>query len=257
MDVVAVYDLQGPAEELAHNLAGALGVTAYEARPRVTVPGGGPAVVASFAASAQAQECAARLNAAGFKTLVMPPEQVETDDKRLLVRNIHFCAHALKLMSHAGQQIDLPYSEVYLLLRGAGIITQVEVEQHTKKKFSPGRAVATGGLMMRKKVKTATTNTRQEREPFCHVYAAGYAPMVLRQADMDYSSLGENLQLSQAANFNWIWAELRRRCTAARWDERLLTRPGLAQVLGAAFDPERYLDLAISLIVRAAEQQAG
>jgi hypothetical protein len=212
-------------------------------------------VVASFAASAQAQECAARLNAAGFKTLVLQPDQMETDANRLLVRDIHFCPHALKLTINEGQQVELPYSEVYLLLRGAGIISQVEVEQQTKKKFSPARAVATGGLMMRKKVKTVTTNTTQERQPFCHVYAAGHPPIVLRQADMDYSSLKEDLQLSQDANFNWICAELRRRCTAARWDERLLTRPALAQVLGAAFDPTRYLDLAISLIVRAEEQQ--
>jgi len=255
MDVVAIYQLSGSTEELARNLAAALGVTAYEARPRVNIPGGGPAVVASFAASAQAQECAARLNAAGFKTLVLQPEEVETDANRLLVRSIHFCPDALKFTSHTGQQADLPYSEVSLLLRGAGIITQVEVEQHTKKKFSPGRAVATGGLMMRRKVRTVTTSTSQERQPFCHVYAAGHPPMVLRQADMDYSSLGDNLQLSQDANFSWICAELRRRCTAARWDERLQTRPGLAQVLGAAFDPERYLDLAISLIARAEDKR--
>lgn len=255
MDVVAVYQLHGSTEELARNLAGVLGITAYEARPRVTVPGGGPAVVASFAASAQAQKCAARLNAAGFKTLVLQPDQMETDANRLLVRQIHFCPNALKITCHDGQQVDLPYHEVKLLLRGAGIITQIEVEQHTKKKFSPARAVATGGLMMRKKVKTATTNTTQERQPFCHLYAPGHPPIALRQTDMDYSSLGENLQLSQDANFNWISAELCRRCTSAEWDERLLTRPGLAQVLGSRFDPERYLDLAISLIARAAEQR--
>lgn len=177
MDVVAVYALRGSAEDLARDLAGALGVTAYEARPRVNVPGGGPAVVASFAASAQAQECAARLQDAGFKTLVLQPDQMETDANRLLVRQIDFHPHTLEFTSHTGRQIDLPYCDVYLLLRGAGIITQVEVEQSTKKKFSPGRAVATGGLMMRKKVKTVTTNTTQERQPFCHVYAPEHPPI--------------------------------------------------------------------------------
>ncbi|MFO7831370.1 MAG: hypothetical protein R6V18_05240, partial [Desulfuromonadaceae bacterium] len=115
MDVVAIYQLHGSAEELARDLAAALGITAYETRPRVSVPGGGPAVVASFAASAQAHECAARLNTAGFKTLVMQPDQMETDANRLLIGQIHFCPHALKLISHAGQQLDLPYHEVKLL----------------------------------------------------------------------------------------------------------------------------------------------
>ena len=40
------------------------------------------------------------------------------------------------------------------------------------------------------------------------------------------------------------------------WDDRLLTKPGLAQVLGPAFDPELYLDLAVTLIVLVKEKSA-
>jgi hypothetical protein len=75
--------------------------------------------------------------------------------------------------------------------------------------------------------------------------------VVLRQADIDYTALGDKRQPSRVANFNWICAELRRRCTAVDWDDRLQTRPGLAQVLGPAFDPESYLNLAITLVVLA------
>lgn len=255
MDVVAIYQLHGSSEELARRLANALGITTYEARSRVGIPGGGPAVVASFAAPAQADECAKRLNAAGFKTIKLETAQMETDAKRLLVRHIQFCPHSLQLVTHDGQQLEIPYHEITLLVRGAGIISQIEVEKSTQKKFAPGRALVSGGLVMRKKVTTLTTNTKDERQPFCHVYVTGKPPIVLRQADMDYSALGENLQLSREANFNWICAELRRRCPAACWDERLQTRPGMAQILGSAFDPERYLDLAISLVARAAEQK--
>jgi hypothetical protein len=255
MDVVAIYQLHGSTEELAHSLANALGITAYEARSRVSIPGGGPAVVASFAATEQAGECMKRLNAAGFKTIMIEPAQMETDADRLLIRQIHFCAHSLQFVTHDGQQLELPYHEINLLLRGAGIVSQIEVEKSTQKKFAPGRALVSGGLVMRKKVTTVTTNTKDERQPFCHLYATGQPPIVLRQADMDYSGLGENLQISRDANFNWICTELRRRCSAARWDERLQTRPGLAQVLGSTFDPERYLDLAISLIAQAADQK--
>ena len=41
MYIVAVYKLQGTPEQLAQDLAAALGTTPYEAGFRVTIPGGG------------------------------------------------------------------------------------------------------------------------------------------------------------------------------------------------------------------------
>lgn len=101
---------------------------------------------------------------------------------------------------------------------------------------------------MRKKVTSVTASTTQDRQPFCHLYAPEQPAIVLRQSEIDYSALGENRQLSREANFTWICNELRRRCVAAQWDDRLQTRPGLAQVLGPAFDPERHIDIAIALV---------
>ncbi|MFK5925581.1 MAG: hypothetical protein QM483_03020 [Desulfuromusa sp.] len=251
MEIVSVYQLLGGTDQLARDLAGALGTTPYETRARVSVPGGGPAVVANFATTEQTADCSARLNSAGFKTLVVESSQIESDHNRLLVRQLQLTADRLQLVSQDNTNLEIPYHEVKLLLRGAGITSSVQVETDTKKKFALGRAVASGGLVMRKKVKTTTRNTSQERQPFCHIYAAGHPPVVLRQAEIDYTALGDKCQLSRDANFNWICAQLRRRCAAADWDERLLTRPGLAQVLGPAFDPELYLDLAITLVVLA------
>ncbi len=110
---------------------------------------------------------------------------------------------------------------------------------------------------MRKKVKTVTATANQDREPFCHLYTTGQPPVVLRQNEIDYSTLGEHRQLSRDANFTWICTELRRRCSAAQWDDRLQTRPGLAQVLGPAFDPEQHLDIAIALIAQSRLQPEG
>jgi hypothetical protein len=251
MNIVAIHQLQGHTEELAHNLAQAMGITPYEARTRVSVPSGGPTIVASFASRQQAEECALRLSDTGFSTLVLDSEHVESDLKRLIGRKLQFEPDALEIACPDGQRLSLPYEEINLILRGTGIISAVELETSTKKKFALGRAVATGGLVMRKKVKNVTTTTNQERQPFCHLYVRGQQPVVLRQAEMDYSTLGENRQLSRDANFNWICAELRRRCPSARWDERLQTRPGLAQTLGPAFDPEQHVDVAITLVAQA------
>lgn len=249
MHIVAVYRLNGTAEQLARELAVALGTTPYEARSRVIVPGGGPAVVANFATAASAKDCADRLKTAGFVTLITQPEQLETDQNRQLVRQLQFASDHLQIVTHDGR-LSLPYSEVKLLLRGAGIINRVEIETKTEKKFALGRAVASSGLLMRKTVKTVSETINQERQPFCHIYAPGQQPLVLRQAELDYTTLGANRQLSRDANFNWICAELRRCCPDAAWDDRLQTRPGIVQLLGPTLSPECNLDLAITLIAK-------
>lgn len=250
MHIVAIHQLQGGAEQMARDLAAVLGITPYEARPRVSLPGGGPVVVANFAALEPASDCAERLRAAGFVTLVVDSAQQGTDQNRRLVRQLQFTNEGLQLVTREGQSLCLPYREVTLLLRGAGIVSSVEVETSTKKKFAPGRAIASGGLVMRKTIKTVTSVTNQERQPFCYIYATGQAPLALCQAELDYTALGAERRLSQEENFNWICAELRRCCPDAVWNDRLQTRPGMTQLLGPTLDPERNLDLAIALIAR-------
>lgn len=252
MHVVAIHRLQGAPDQLARDLAAVLGITPYEARLRVVAPGGGPAVVATFAGAEPAATCASRLREAGFFPLVIADREIETDAGRALVRQLQFTQHGLRVETRNQGGLSIPCAEIALVLRGAGIVTSTEVETRTEKKFDLGRAVVSGGMMLRKKTTTTTEHISSERQPFCHLYLPGRAPVVLRQNDMDYSALGADRQLSREANFNWVCAELRRRCTAATWDDRLQNRPGLAQLLGPALDPERYLDLAITLLARAA-----
>lgn len=250
MYIVAIYQLQGAAEKMAGDLAAVLGTTAYEARPRVTIPGGGPVVVANFAAPEPAENCADRLRAAGFATLVVDSAQLETDQNRLLVSRLQFSDAGLQISTRDNQSLSLPFREIKLLLRGAGIVSSVQIETTTKKKFAIGRAIVSGGLVMHKKIKTVTEVTNQERQPFCHIYATDRPPLALRQAELDYTALGAELRLSQEANFNWICTELRRHTPHALWNDRLQTRPAMAQLLGPTFDPARNLDLAITLIAR-------
>ena len=256
MHVVAVHHLQGTPEQLARDLAAVFGITPYEARSRVIAPAGGPAVVASFAGLDPAAACAAQLRGAGFTPLLVADQEIETDTGRALVRELQFAQHGLRVETRNMGTLSVPYADIDLVLRGAGIVTSSEIETKTEKKFDLGRAVVSGGMMLRKKTTTVTEHTSSERQPFCHLYRPGRPPVVLRQNDMDYSSLGADRQLSRDANFNWICAELRRRCPAATWDDRLQTRPGLAQLLGPAFDPERHLDLAITLLARSARGKA-
>ncbi len=137
MYIVAIHHLQGNAQELANNLAKAIGITAYEARARVSVPGGGPALIASFAASEKATECALRLKDAGFDTLVVDSDHMESDLNRLVVKHVQFTSDALQVVTPQEQHIILPYAQINLLLRGAGIISTTQLETSTKKKICP------------------------------------------------------------------------------------------------------------------------
>ena len=74
--------------------------------------------------------------------------------------------------------------------------------------------------------------------------------MALRESALTYESFGPRRQPTRAANFAALLAELRRRCTAAVFDERLLTRAGQARVLGPALPPDEHLDVAVTLLER-------
>lgn len=250
MQIVAIDNIKGDVAQLAKELAAVLGVTAYEARSRVNITGGGPAVVASFANDDLALSCVASLVGAGFDTLCIDRAEVENDQNRFVVRKLNFSSEALQLWNQGGEQLTLNCADIALLLRGAGIVSCVQSETVTKKQFAVGRALATGGLLMRKKVSTTNQSVTSERQPFCHLYVEGLPTVVLRQDLLDYTALGCACKLSRSENFNWICTELRRLCGGACWDERLNTRPGVAQLLGPVFNPEVDLDLAISVVVK-------
>lgn len=250
MHVVAVYNMTGPAEELVPRLAEALGILPYEARSRVVVPGGGPAVVGCFAEATSAAACAERLQACGFSVLQVDAAELGAAVKPFIARTVHFTDSGLEAVGRDEALLALPWEQVRLLLRVTGFSTHVESETRKEKKFSPGLAVASGGLMMRKTVKSTTETTVQVRQPFCYVYAPPSPPLLLRQEEMDYASLGPDIQYSREANFNWICTELRRRCPDSVWDDRLGARPGQAQLLGP-LSPDNYLGVAIELLARA------
>lgn len=250
MQIVAIDTIQGDASQRAKELATVLGVTPYEARARVAITSGGPAVVASFANHDLAAACVESLRAAKFDTLCLDCAELETDQNRFIVQRLCFAREGVQLWNQGGEQLLVNYADIQLLLRGAGIICEIKTETVTKKKVAIGRALATGGLMMRKKVTSTTQQVNSERQPFCHLYGHNLPVIVLRQDVLDYAALGSECKLSRAENFNWICSELRRLCGAARWDERLQTRPGVAQLLGPVFNPEVDLDLAITFVAK-------
>jgi hypothetical protein len=255
MHVVALQFDKDAGDALAVRLAAVLGRTLLEARGRVSEPEGGPAVLATFGAPGPAEEYAEELRSRGFEVLVLPPEEVERDGQRLVVRSFELGSGALTVQSRQGKTVVVPWPEVRLLLRGIVRMQHKRTVMVQQRELSLGRAILTHGLVVTKVKKSPRTEVVPgENEGFLHLYAPSAPPLVFPQNDLDYSGLvglGPGLEPSAAANFARLGAALRAACPEARYDERLATQQGQARLLGPSLPPERHLDVAVTLLSRA------
>ena len=115
MLVLAIYNLKGNETLLARQLASVLRKTIYEASSRVRAPGGGPSVIASFAAPRAAHETAAVLTACGFDTLLLDDGAFESDARRFLVRRFELGADSF-IAESRGARLEARYADIDLLL---------------------------------------------------------------------------------------------------------------------------------------------
>ena len=247
--MIAVHYPPGKGEALVRPLAEALDKTPYEARARLTDPEGGPAVVARYAEIEQAWACTGRLRANGISPILLIPEDVETDERRFLVRTFHLGDHGITATSRRGESAEVDYRQVGLFLRGTRIDEKTELKTTEQRKFSAGRALMTSGLLMTQTVRKLEQVKTSDREDFLHLYAEGRPPLVFRLGGLDYRALGTALQPSVQANFTRLTSLLRQALPEARYDERLANSQARARVLGPGLG-ENHLDIAISLLSR-------
>jgi hypothetical protein len=247
--VIAVHYPPGKGEALVAPLAEALDKTPYEARARVSDPEGGPAVVARYGEIEPAWACAGRLRSNGISPILLTPEDVETDERRFLVRSFQLGDHGITATSRRGESAEIDYRQVGLFLRGTRVDEKTELKTTEQRKFSAGRALMTSGLLMTKTVRKLEQVKTADREDFLQLYVEGRPPLAFRSGGLDYRALGSALQPSVQANFTRLTALLRQALPQARYDERLANSQARARVLGPGLT-ENHLDIAISLISR-------
>jgi len=247
MNIVGVYNLKKDRETSADSLASVLGATRYEALSRLRLPGEGPFTVAVLAAKDQAAQLFEKLNAAGFHAVIIGDEDIEAENKALPVRQFSF--NDKDLMVGAGnERLSIPFNEIDLVLRGTRISGSTSLDTSTTKSFSMGMAVLSGGLMISKTTKTVREVSTEERERFVNLYSGTGPVIAFRENLLIYDSFGVALKPSRAENFGYLVSELRRLCTKAEYDERLLTRPSQIALLGPVLDPEKNLSAATALL---------
>ncbi|HET6582195.1 MAG TPA: hypothetical protein VFG69_02085, partial [Nannocystaceae bacterium] len=131
--------------EAARAIAAVLGKTAYEVRPSVQLPGGGPAVVAVLADPEAAAAIAAGIRAIGLECAVVPVRDPWPD--MIVARRFELGAAALGVESREGTSVALPHADIDVLLRGTRQTQTKSTERVTERKIAIGRAILSGGLV--------------------------------------------------------------------------------------------------------------
>lgn len=245
MYVVVIHGWQKETPELVQAVAGVLGVAPFEVRQRMI--GGGPTVVTHYAEMQAAKDLAERLTHAGLAAVIVDSATPSTDG-RLLVRLFALGATDLQIETHDGTRIEIPYAAVELLLVGTNTVSTSETETITERKLSLGKTLLSGGIPMTKKVTHQEEVISETRGKYLYLYAGERPPLVCGQQILNYEGLGSARLLSREANFGYLLVELRRRCSDAVYDERLLNRMGLTRLLGPVRDPATALDLAAAIL---------
>lgn len=245
MYLVAVHHVIGESAERASSLAQTVGMTVYEARQRLINT---PAVVSLAPTDEDARDLAARLEGAGFRVLVLDPSNSPFVHMQTLVRSFQFTEASLVTRPREGQATELPFEKIRLILRGTASHSDMSEKTVKGKKFSVGLAVATGGLVMRKKVETKVQTREDTLSPFVHVYATKGRPLLFSASLLDFTGLGESLKPSRMLNMQVLLQKLRHVAPDATFDERLTRRTSQAQMLGPGLDPDVDLPLASALL---------
>lgn len=217
--VVAITALATPLEVEAKALAGDLGTIAYEERLKLTA--GVPAIVLTTTDEAAAQALLAKLRARGHRAITCRRSDVVPASAMVSLRRFQLDADAL-----LAEGARLPWTDIAALVHARHAIHTESVEVVKDKKFNLGRAVMTGGLVMRKTEKREVVTRTEDTEHVLYVFrAGGGTPWLLREQNTHYGALGAALAPTAPRNFAIAVEELRARAPHARFDDSLVRRP--------------------------------
>ncbi len=247
MYLVIVHDWQKDAAEAAQIIAEALGILVFEARQKIT--GGNPVTIANFSARQKAEEIATRLSCNDIPAFIIDTVAARDNQQLFQVSQFSLESKTLQVESAEGQRLAIDYTNIELLLMATCSDGQIEtMTTTTSRKFSMGKTLLAGGIPMTKKVKTTEISKGEDRDKTLWLYSDKQEVVIFNRNKLNYLGLGEARQLTRELNFTHLQNELRRLAPQAGYDERLLKRVGLVNLLGQAFDPATHLDLAYEIL---------
>jgi len=258
MHVVAVTRWGSPLQEELPELAARLGMVAYDLRLRLA--GGLPAVFAQVEEMTEAAGHVEFLRARGHGAVACDVAVVPGGEDQIVPVDFEPTATALRGTDTRGHRFQLPYTEIVAMVHAACVTSAEHSVTTQEKKFALGRAVLSGGIVVRKKVDRVDKTVTQEQEQMIYMFCRSHpAPYVWKELTLRYQGLGDQHQLTTMQNFATLSKRLRTLAPHAFHDERLLTHKRRADILvlaGSARDRRletsnaRENDLAVFLLVR-------
>lgn len=235
MHVVAVTRWGAPLDGELSALSARLGVVAYDLRMRLA--GGLPAIFARVDDATEASEHVAFLRGRGHGAVACDAEVVAGPEDQIRPADFELGATALGVVS-GGQRFELPYGDILAMVHATRHAAAEETVTKTEKRLSLGRAVLSGGVMLRKKVQTTETTVTEDQESVIYVFCRSLsAPCVLAEHGLRYDGLGEERQLTTAQNFSLLSEKLKSLAPGALDDDRLVKhkrRSEIARFAGGA-----------------------
>lgn len=219
MHLVAIAELGGPVEgsQLA-SLANDIGTTAYELR--LLLNAGLPAVVLITVDEAQATAAVAAILSHQHVPVACDRSRVVPSSRLTTLRNFELTK--TDLVSDRDSTESCRYDDIAVMLRATHRSSRESVEQVKGRKFQPAMALATGGMVLSKKVTKEVITTTTSREQVLYLFLRDREqPWILRERVSSYAALGADMGPSSFENFSRTIAQLRKLAPQAIYDERL------------------------------------
>jgi hypothetical protein len=221
--LVAVTRWGAPFESELPALAQQLACVAYDLRLRLA----GPVPVTFHTCAEQAQALAhlAFLRGRGHGAVTCLLDEVPGPNLQIVPREFELGATALSGTDDRGRPFQVAYSDIRALVRVSCVSNAVSSQTTTEKKFDMGRALISGGLMMRKSVEKTTSEASSSQQQMLYLYRASTPePLVWKELSLRYQGLGAEMKASSMLSFARLVELLRTQAPAALYDQRLLTQ---------------------------------
>ena len=180
MIIVSLLTLTAPIETEAVAIAPELGLTVYEARLKLTAPK--PSILLQTADVERAARIADRLQKRGHgavafdtKDAIGNADMTEMDHYRLTANGVELDP------GPRGQAEPMPYDDASALLMAMHRTSSSETHTETKKEFSSGRALLSGGLVRSRAVTRSVTTPTEDHEQVLYIYRRVGRPWILRE----------------------------------------------------------------------------
>ena len=219
MFLVAIAELRGGIDGTLKELSAELGTAPYDLR--LLLNAGFPAVVLATVDEARARAASAAVARHGHVPVALDRRSAVAS--AAMTELVRFKLTKGAVIADERAPAELPFADIGALVRAMHRGTTTTTEQVKERKLQPVMAVATGGLVMSKKVTRDVTRTEEHREQVLYLFRrSGAPPFILRERGALYNGLGPDLRPTAFENFQTTIRKLRELAPAAAYDERLM-----------------------------------